>query len=389
VVSVNNRWKLDPSCKVESLEIISGEPIKELRKAISKGKIEFTDENYHWVEEKILGKNEFLAEKKAREKLLQTIFLYARTCKRLVKKYNQGELLYLTSNKIKKNYYFILHETLERMKDELDIAINKIFAFERNEKRLTKRGGESMEHYLMRGVILQHLDEKYGVKDFYEEYSKLKEVLEKFSKGKGNEKEWEKIAKRADLYVILRDGRKLWIEAERTTNSRDLNKKLRRVKIIFSYFPELIDKVVFVFSGILAGMVEGTLVEAKEMRFPAKKLEFYEVNLREAQLSYAIKPKLVKTEFGDRILDVIADGSVKLTGKTAMMAKDRIRKKIIMPLINDKFERKWVNEKQDKIKRLIHFWRIRVGKFSARANEIKSKENALKKIKSDYSFLLT
>jgi hypothetical protein len=378
VVSINNRWKLDSSCKAEDYIIISGNPIKELEKAINEGKIEFTDENYHWVEEKILEKDEFLNEKEARDNLLQTILLYARTCKRFVE-----------INKIEENYYFVLHETLKKVVDELNVVVNKIFAFERNGKRLTKGKGESMEHYLMRGIILQHLDEKFGVKDFHEEYSKLKEVLRKFLKGEGNEKEWKKIAERADLYVILRDGTKLWIEVERTANSSELNKKLKRIKTVLSYFPELIDKVVFIFSGILGGAMEGTLVEAKTIGFPVEKLEFYEINLREARLMHAIRPKLVKTEFEDRILDGIADGTMKLTGKTAMMAKDRIRKRIIMPLINNKFERKWVNEKQDKIKRLIHFWRIRVGKCTARTNEIKSKENALKKIKSDYSFLLT
>lgn len=379
MVSINNRWKLDPSCKAESYTLISGNSIKELKKAIDEGKKEFADENYHWVKEKILGNDEFLAEKEARENLLQTILLYARTCKRFVK-----------INEIKENYYFVLYETLKKVVDELNVVVNKIFAFERDGKRLIKRKGETMEHYLMRGIILQHLDEKYGVKDFREEYSKLKEVLRKFLKGEGDEKEWKKIAKKADLYVILRDGTKLWIEVERTTNSSELNKKLKRIKTTLSYFPELIDKVVFVFSGILEAMVEGTLVEAKTIRFPIKKLEFYEVNLREARLMHVIKPKLVQTEFGDRILDGIADGSVKLTGKTAMMAKDIIRKKIVMPLITNKFERKWVDEKQDKIKRLIHFWRIRAGRFGLLVpNEIRFKESTLKKIKKDYPFLLT
>lgn len=379
MVSMNNRWKLDPSCKAEAYTLISGNPIKELDKAIDEGKIEFTDENYHWVEERILGKDEFLAEKEARESLLHTIFLYAKTCKRFVK-----------INKIEENYYFILHETLKKVVDELNVAVNKIFAFERDGKRLTKRKGESMEHYLMRGIILQHLDEKYGVKNFHEEYSKLKEVLREFSEGKGDEKEWNKIAKRADLYVILHDGTKLWIEVERTTNSSELSKKLKRIKTILSYFPELIDRVVFIFPGIFAGMMEGTLVEAKRIRFPIRKLEFYEMNLREARLMHAIKCKLVKTEFGNRMLDGIADSTMNPTGKTAMMTKDIIREKIIMPLITNKFERKWIYEKQDKIKRLIRFWRIRAGRFGSLVpNEIKFKKSALKKIKKDYPFLLT
>lgn len=377
MVLMSNTWKLNPSCKCETSRLSGLDPIEELQKAIDRGGSFFTEERYHWVEEKILEKDEFLAEKKAKEQLLKTLLLYARTIK--------------TGKNEENYYYFVLSELLKKMNDELDIATNKLFAFERNGKRLTKRGGESMEHYLMRVIILQYLDEKYSVKDFHEEYSKLREVLKEFLNGKGNEKEWEKIAKRADLYVILQDGTKLWIEVDRTRNSRALNKKLSRIKTVLSLYPDLVDKVTLVFSDFLNGaMIKGTLVEANGLGFPVDRLEFYEVNLREDRFRHAIKPSLIKAEFGDELLDMIADGSMNPSGKVAMMAKNLIYKEIIVRLVNNDFEQKWVIEKQGKLKRLIRFWRIRVGKFrQIIPNEIELKEKALKKIKTDYPILLT
>lgn len=374
MVSISNEWKLDPKCKAEVYSFTEKDSIKTLDKAISKKMAEFMNENYHWVQEGILEEKEFLAEKKARESLLETISFYAKTCERFTKNF-------------KENYFFLLDETLKKIRNELNTIENDIFGFQHNGKKLDKRKGESMEHYLIRGLILQHLDEKYGVIDFHEEYSKLKEVLRNLLEGKADEKEWEKMAKRADLYVVLDDETKLWIEVERTTNSHELNKKLKRIKKILSYFPELIDKVVFVFPNLLPAMTEGTLVEARKIKFSANKLEFYEVNLREARLQYIVNPKLVRVEFGDRILDMIADGYVKPTGKTAMMIKDRIREKIILPLTANKFQQEWVKDRKDKIKRLIHFWRIHTRKFFVSEEEIKFKERALTKIRQNYLFL--
>ena len=141
-----------------------------------------------------------------------------------------------------------------------------------------------MEHYLMRYVILEYLNKKYSVRDFQEEYSKLKKVFDSFAKGEAGKKEFEKIAKRADLYVILNNGSKLWIEVERTKSSSEINKKLKRLMIMLSHFPNLFDKLMFVFSSPIYYMAEATLTEAREIGFPEEKLEFYEVNLRENRI---------------------------------------------------------------------------------------------------------
>ncbi len=375
MVVLSDKWKLNPKSKVERYDFSVKNSIDVIDEAIDESRTEFTDESLHWVREKVLKKEEFLAEKEARESLLRTIRLYARTCK---------------IKKLKENYFFLLDDTFKKIMNELNIAVNRIFTFELNGEKLSKRKGESMEHYLMRVFILESLHEKHGVREFHEEYSKLKEVLRGFLEGKADEKEWEKIAKRADLYVVLNDGTKLWIEVERTTSTSEMKKKLERLKTISSYFPKMIDKVVFVFPNLSLAMAEATLAEARKVKFPVRKLEFYEVNLREATFLHLIipSPKLVKTEFGDRVIDMIADGDAKPTGKTAMIYKDRICDKIVIPLITCKFGQKWVEDRKDKIKRLIHFWRIHTRKFFVSEKEIKFKKKALSKIKENYPFLL-
>ena len=126
----------------------------------------------------------------------------------------------------------------------------------------------------MRGIILEFLNEQQGVKEFYEEYSKLDEILEKIANNQGTHDEWKKFAKRADLYVILSNGDKLWIEVERTTSSQGLNAKIQNVKSMNEYFPELFDRVLFVFPDIIQYLSLGTLIEANKIGFPTKKLEF-------------------------------------------------------------------------------------------------------------------
>lgn len=232
MVVLSDKWKLNPKSKVERYDFSVKNPVDVIDEAIDESRTEFTDESLHWVTEKVLKTEEFLAEKEARESLLRTIRLYARTCK---------------INELKENYFFLLDDTFKKIMNELNIDVNRIFTFELNGEKLNKRNGESMEHYLMRVFILESLHEKHGVREFHEEYSKLKEVLRGFLKGKADEKEWEKIAKRADLYVVLNDGVKLWIEVERTTSTSEMKKKLERLKTIFWYFPKMIDKVVFVF----------------------------------------------------------------------------------------------------------------------------------------------
>lgn len=380
MVVLKDKWKLDPHCEGE-MESLSSKPLEEIEKAIREKGKEFTDESHQWVSD-IFNEEEFLKEKKARKSLLNIFLLYERVCKRFMKASEE-------------NYYFLLSETWRKIRDELNIAVNDVFSLKINEKRLNKGKGESMEHYLMRYAILEYLNEKYGVRDFQEEYSKLKEVFESFARGTAGEKEWEKIAKRADLYVVLNDGLKLWIEVERTTSSSELNKKLERLKIMLSHFPNLFDKVVFVFSSPILGMAEAALTEAREIGFPEEKLEFYEANLRDNRIIQLTNPKLIDVEFGDRMLDMIADGFGGLTKKTARVAKDRVKELVIIPLVNREWDEEYVMSKKEKIKILISFWRKHTRRIpfgpeiEKSERDVKFKEEvALPRIKQNYPFLL-
>lgn len=240
------------------------------------------------------------------------------------------------------------------------------------------------------------MNEKYGVRDFQEEYSKLKEVFESYARGEVGDGEWEKIAKRADLYLVLNDGSKLWIEVERTTSSSELNKKLGRLMVMLSHFPNLFDKVVFVFSSDIPFRAEATLTEAREIRFPKEKLEFYEVNLRDNRVIHLTDPKLIGVVFGDRILDLIADGFYEPTKKTARVINERVKEKVIIPLVNNEWDNEYVVSKKEKIKRLISFWRKHTRKLTfgelteieESKEKVKFKKEALAKIQQDYPFLL-
>lgn len=383
MVILKDKWKLDPHCEGER-ESLSSQAFGEIEKVIKERGKEFTDESHQWVKGGILNEKEFIQEKEARENLLNIFPLYEKVCKRFTKGSEE-------------NYYFLLSETWKKIRDELNLAVNNVFSLKINGTSLSKGKGESMEHYLMRYAILEYLNKKYGVKGFKEEYSKLKELFESFAKGEIDEKEWEKIAKRADLYIILNDGLKLWVEVERTTSSSKLNKKLKRLKTMLSHFPNLFDKVVFVFSSLIDAMVEATLTEAKEIGFPEEKLEFYELNLRENRIIKVMKPKLINVEFGDRMLDMIADGVSEPTKKTAREVKDRVKEKVIIPLVNKEWDEEDVMSKKEKIKRLISFWRkhTRILFFGATLAEIKKseedvefKKDALEKIKQNYPYLL-
>lgn len=382
MVALKDKWKLDPNCGGE-IESPSSKGFEGIEKAIKEKGKEFTDESHQWVQSNILTKEEFFKEKEARESLLDVFLLYERVCERSV-------------NGSEENYYLLLSETWEKIINEINIAVNKVFSLKINGKGLNKGKGESMEHYLMRYVIIGYLNEKYGIRDFQEEYSKLKEVLESFAKGEAGEKELEKIAKRADIYVVLNDGSKLWIEAERTTSSPELKKKLERLKTMLSHYPNLFDKVVFVFPSSLNLMTEAMLTEAREIGFPEEKLEFYEVNLRENKIIQLTNPKLIDVEFGDRMLDWIADGFDGPTGKTAREVTDKIKENVIIPLVNKEWGEEYVISKKEKIKRLISFWRKRTRKLAfGKLTEIEKaekavefKKEALKKIKQNYPFPL-
>lgn len=380
MVELKDKWKLDPHCEGE-MESLSSKPLGEIEKVIKEKGEEFTDESHQWVSD-IFNEEEFLKEKEARKSLLNIFLLYERVCKRFM-------------NGSEENYYFLLSETWRKIRDELNIAVNEVFSLKINEKGLNKGKGESMEHYLMRYAILEYLNEKYGVRDFQEEYSKLKEVFESFAKGEAGEKEWEKIAKRADLYVVLNDGSKRWIEVERTTSSSKINKILKRLKIMLTHYPKLFDKAIFVFPSLIASMTEGVLTEAKEVGFPEEKLEFYEVNLRENKIIQLTNPKLVDVEFGDRMLDMIADGFGEPTKKTARVATDKVKEKVIIPLVNKEWDEEYVISKKEKIKTLISFWRKHTRRIpfgpeiGKSERDVKFKEEvALPRIKQNYPFLL-
>jgi hypothetical protein len=379
MVSMDDRWKLDPACKFDGYNIGSSNYYEEFKKIINENGTIFTDESQQWVAKQVIDEKDFLTEKQARETLLKAFLLYAKTRER-----------YFKWNKVKGNYLIALNETFEAMKKELDIVANKLFTFELNGQKMAKQRGETMEHYLMREVMLQYFnDYRGGVGSFVEEYSQIKDVLEKIVQGKDNKDIWKEASKRADLYVVLKDGQKLWVEVERTTNSKELNEKLAKIQVVTSLCPGLVDKVVFVFPGLISVMLEGLLVEARKVGFSEDMLEVFEVNLRENQILQAISPKLVSTEFGDRLLDMIADGIQNPSGAVGLMARDKICQKIILPLFDNNPEKEWITEKRDKTRRLVRFWRIRTGKLTATTKELEFKEKAIRKIKKDYPFLIS
>ncbi|XES76097.1 MAG: hypothetical protein ACBZ72_07870 [Candidatus Bathyarchaeia archaeon] len=376
---MDDRWKLDPACKFDGYNIGSSNYYEEFKKIINENGTIFTDESQQWVAKQVIDEKDFLTEKQARETLLKAFLLYAKTRER-----------YFKWNKVKGNYLIALNETFEAMKKELDIVANKLFTFELDGQKMAKQRGETMEHYLMREVMLQYFnDYRGGVDSFVEEYSQIRDVLEKIAQGKSDKDIWKEASKRADLYVVLKNGQKLWVEVERTTNSKELNDKLTKIQAVTSLCPGLIDKVVFVFPGLISAMLEGLLIEARKVCFPEDMLEVFEVNLRENQILQAISPKLVSTEFGDRLLDMIADGIQNPSGAVGLMARDRIYQKIILPLFDNNPEKQWITEKRDKTRRLVRFWRIRTGKLTATAKELEFKEKAIRKIKKDYPFLIS
>lgn len=381
MVLLKDKWKLDPKCAV-NIDDLTFETLN-IEEVIREKGMEFTDENYHWVERNILTGEAFSKEKEARACMLNLFILYERVA--------TGSM-----RGSEDNDYLLLNETCKKIRDEFNRAINKVFCIKINEKRLHKRSGESMEHYLMRCAILDYLNKKFGVKDFKEEYSKLKEVLDNVAKGASEDKEWEKVAKRADLYVILIDESKLWIEVERTTSSSEITKKLKRLKVMLSHFPNLFDKVVFVFSSLIVGMAEAVLTEAREIGFPEEKIEIYEVNIQEGKIIQFTNLRLIDVEFGDRMLDMIADGCGEPTKKTARVARDTIKEKVIIPLVNNEWDYEYVTSKKEKLRRLISFWRKHTRKLvfgyldETKKSEIdvEFKINALKTIKQNYPFLL-
>ncbi len=71
------------------------------------------------------------------------------------------------------------------MINELHLAINQIFSVEVNGKKLRKRKGESMEHYLMKCLILKYLD-KDKAREIFTRYENLSKRLNQFIKSINN-----------------------------------------------------------------------------------------------------------------------------------------------------------------------------------------------------------
>lgn len=380
MVSIDDTWKLANTSK---FEIYNSEdesnPYEEILKTIEENKKVFVNESKEWLDKKVIDENEFRIEQQAREALVQSLLLYAKHQERFFK-----------WNKIKPNYPLTVYHTFEEIKKELDRAVNKIFTFDFNGQKIIKKHGETMEHYLMRGIILQFLHQNLGVKEFYEEYSKLDEILNAILESEGKRQElWKKVAKRADLYVVLSDGTKLWIEIERSTSNQCLNEKIQNVKNMADYYPELFDQVLFVFPDMIQYMALATLIEANKIGFPTEKLAFYEVNLRTNQILHGVNLTLAHTEFGDGLLDMIADGYSEVTGKTALLISKKIQEKIIIPLLNNQLEQQWIVDRKHQIQRLITFWRKRTNKFTVRSTEVEFKIASIQELQKKYPYLFT
>ena len=384
VDELKNKWRLDPKSYRGDTESISSEDFGKIETIIKIKGEEFTDESYQWVKSDFLTEEEFLLEKKARENLLSLFLLYEKVLKRSGK--YSGD-----------NSYLLFSQISKRVEKELDMVVNTVFKLEINGKKIVKRKGESIEHYLMRYIILKRLNDKHGVNDFKEEYSKINEVFETFSKGEAGNKEWEKIAKRADLLVDLNDGSKLWIEVERTRRLSKTRSKLERLKTMLSNYPYLFDKAVFVFSSPMFPMVEATLIGAKEIGFSKDKLEFYEIDLDNNKICHLTNSDLVEVEFGNSMLDWIADGYGQyFKKKTARVARDMVKGLVIVPLLNNEWNEEYVLSKKAKIEELIKFWKKHTRKLAFGAldeilrseKEVEFKKEALKKIKENYPLLM-
>ncbi len=191
-------------------------------------------------------------------------------------------------------------------------------------------------------------------------------------------------------------GKRRYINRRRVFKGERSEKKLERLKIMRLHFPNLFDKVVFVFPPPMYSMVEATLIGAREIGFPEEKLEFYEVDFEGNIIFHLTNKKLVDVEFGNRMLDWIADGCGELfKKKTARVARDIVKEQIIIPLVNKEWDEEFVISKKEKIKRLISFWRKHTrrhpfGKEIEKSEkDVKFKEEvALPKITQNYPFLL-
>jgi hypothetical protein len=377
MVSAGN-WKIDENAaKIEIVErLCENTYFTKLEDTISKNKNAFVQEKYVWLDRDFADKGLILKESKAREKLTDLLMNYLKVCQMEFASAPEKEL----------NQFLLLNNTLKKIADDTQEAISKIFYFDVGKWTLRKKKGETAEHYLLKCIIADFLNKTYKIKELEEEHSKLKEVLQSLKNGTATQNEWKKIAKRADLYIVLEDGKRFWVEVERSFNSESIKKKVKKLKLMLSQFPDLFDKVVVVSSSCYLAAL-GYLQEAKEVRFPEDKFDFYGVDLQKGEVQHVENARLVKTKFGDILLDIIAGGG-SCKGKTAQSAKDTIERDVILPLFNGKISKKKVQRDLVEYKNLIRFWRRRISKMLSNEGEIERKKELLMKVKQNYPFLI-
>ena len=70
MVSIDDNWKLDKSCKFETFtkDTNTINPYEELQKAIQEKKIAFINESKQWLDKKVIDETEFKIRNKRREK---------------------------------------------------------------------------------------------------------------------------------------------------------------------------------------------------------------------------------------------------------------------------------------------------------------------------------
>lgn len=386
MVVLNNKWKLNNLGYIHS----SIGSFDEIEKYVQKRGEKFIYEKQQMVDNNIINEDYLSIEKEARKCLLNVFIYY----EKILKTDNPGL-----------NNYLLLCEVWNKIIDEVNTAINKIFNLEINGKKLRKKKGESIKHYITRYIVLNYLNNRYGVRDFQEEYPKLKEAFERSLNGNIN---WRRIVRRADLYVTLNDGQKLWIEVETVLKNREIENKLKRANDMFSEFIDLFDKVVYVFPGnfdnfFIYLMAETILAKARELAEAKKnshiedKIEIYFVDLENGMIFELTNCSLVDLEFGDRIVDLVADGMIcKLPRKIRTETTHKIKEKVIMPLIKGEFDTEFIHTKKEKLKRLVSFWKKytiikpfgTVDEIMKSKDDVKFKNYALKIIKQKFPYLL-
>lgn len=375
MVSLKN-WKLDPKTQFfEVADLCSRNPLTDLMGVIKQKGSKFVDEHAAWVTQGVIQTTDFQMEREARKQLLKALLQYAKISNTWLRKTQQ----------FKPSLHALSCETVRKMNEELASLISQVFSFQIGKFTLTKRKGESIYHFLCRYLIADYLGRTIGIRELYEEYSKMKEALRSIMVGEEPKEAWKKIAKRSDLYLVLKDGQKIWLEAELGHNSEEIRKKLRRLRKLMKVFPSLIDKIIIVSPVSLPMMTLGYLQEARELGILQKIFEFYQIDIVNGKVLRAQDARVIKTEFGNAFIDMVADGVIK--GGHYMPELEKIRSEIIRPLANGTINPRVVQNKARKYRNIVTFWRkgITVMKFPPKA--IQEKHRLVVMIKKNYPFL--